>query len=79
MKIEIENKSYIVNEEGIYKREIKAAMFLSVYFCFNLLFFVIYVIRILQGDADFTVVGGSIHVYCLFLSAIWIEELLNEH
>lgn len=61
------------------KRQLKFAMFLSVYWLFNLLFLLVAMFKITSGAGVVAVINGVIHLVCLFLSAMWIEELLNEN
>lgn len=61
------------------KHELKFAMFLSVYWLWCFTFLIIAILRIVDGVGISAVINGIIQLLCLFASATWIEELLNDH
>lgn len=80
MKIQTnDGETYIARLEKFHRFTIKFAVFTGAYFLWCLFWFIANVIDIVAGHANLSnVFGGSVHVLCLFLSATWIEELLNE-
>nr|DAF69031.1 MAG TPA: hypothetical protein [Caudoviricetes sp.] len=63
----------------IRKMEIKLAMFLSVYWIYCFSWFLVNLVKIVNGGGLYYSINGAIQVSCLFLAAMMIEDLLNEH
>jgi hypothetical protein len=61
------------------KLELKRAMFLTAYWVWCFVFFIYNIYMILDGYRIIGVLNGVVMVLCLFIAAMWIEELLNDH
>lgn len=70
------NEIYIIYAR---KRQLKFAMFLSVWWLWCLSFFIVNVFRIIVGDTFNGLLGGVINFICLIMATLWIEGLLNEN
>lgn len=63
----------------IMKNKLKSAMFLSIYWVWCFSFFVFNAVMVASGGGLHYAANGIIQVSCLFLAAMMIEDLLNEH
>lgn len=76
--INVKGLDVVFGEKGEYLNKLKLAMFLSIYWIWCFSSFIVAVIRIVNGAGIEAVVNGIIQLLCLFLCAIWIEDLFNE-
>lgn len=77
--INVKGLDIVFCEKGEYSNKLKLAMFLAVYWIWCFSFFIAAVIRIVDGAGLEAVGSGVINLMCLFLCAIWIEDLFNEN
>ena len=77
--INIRGINIVYGEKQSYLNKLKLAMFLSVYWIWCFSFFIVAVIRIVNGSGFDAVLSGVVNLMCLFLCATWIEDLFNEN
>ncbi|QZI85362.1 hypothetical protein [Acinetobacter phage BUCT629] len=80
MKFNLDRTDYILYPESIYKIEVRLALFAGVYWVWCLVWFGIALYNIVVNYNYIEgLISGVIHILCLFMSASWIEDLINDH
>ena len=80
MKIDGNYDTYIIYSEKVFKNTVRFSLFAGAYWIWCLFWFgiALYNIVINHNYAEW-LISGVIHVLCLFLATLWIEDLINDH
>lgn len=80
MKFNLDKTDYILYPESIYKRKVKSALLVGVYWIWCLFWFGVALFDIVVlHKYVYGLVTGVIQVLCLFLATLWIEDSINDH